>query len=309
MKGVIVTDIAKGRRELGYEIGYSAQSGLTSANFVVGVTVNKDADFYATRLFAGQFGSDQPIDPRITCQIKPADNDVQWMRQAGDINALADMTALPPDHATTGLPWAKIARQRGLPAPFVIRRGTTVFFEFTNSGGLTIPGDVFAGFEGFRVYPGQDEPVPSQIKGLVFPYSWNGTLVVGADATNAYKQLGSVVMNGPGPGHYLIKSAYISTTVKNSVNANNTDPGAWLGLNFYDSRTNKLRVHVSTPPSIGQFMPASFLTGGGTSREFSHPVYVEGTDALTVDIYGNPTWWTGNTPGTIEVDLLGVAVP
>ena len=82
MKGIVETEIARGRRELGWEVGYSAQNGLTTASFVAAVVINNDADFVCKRIWLCQFGTNLPMDPRITVQVLDGATGNVIMRQA-----------------------------------------------------------------------------------------------------------------------------------------------------------------------------------------------------------------------------------
>lgn len=311
-KGIVKVEIAKGRRELGWEVGYSAQGGLTTKSFSPAITLNNDADFVAKRAWIGQFGTNLQLDPRITVQMRDSTTGQVFFRQAGVASGLCAQAPVGPAQQGTGIQWSRFAANwLGLPAPYTIRRGSSVFFEFTNPSGLTIPGDIIFGFEGFRVYPGSVEDVPDNIEGYALPFVWNGTLAVSSSATNAVVKLGTITMPGLGNGHYVLKYGQCFTTaLPTGVESSDVTPDCFLGMQIYTTKNQSKRlVHVTTPPTVGDFMPVSFFTGGGPGFPWFQPVYLAGTDTIFIDVYGNTTWFAGNTPGTIELQLNGVYVP
>lgn len=310
-KGIVEVDIARGRRELGWEVGYSAQNGLTTASFTAAIVLNNDADFVAKRLWVAQFGTDAPLDPRISVQIRDGATAQVMQRVAGSPYALGCGIPVGPAASATGLPWGKFAMTpMGLPAPYVIRRGSSVFLDFANASGLTIAGDIYVALEGYRVFPGEPEDVPAKIKGYALPFNWNGTLTVTANATNAVAKLGTISMPGLGVGHYVLKAAYCNTTKLPTAVSTNTDPSPFLGLQIYSTKNQSKRlIHATSPSTVGDFMPMSFFTGGGISAPWMQPIYLAGTDAIFADLYGNPTWFSTNTPGVIELGLTGVFIP
>ncbi len=312
MRGIVQTEIAKGRRELGWEVAYSAQNGLTTKSFTAAVVLNNDADFVGKRLWLSQFRTDQPLDPRVTVQVRDGATGQVLMRQAGVLGGLCASVLMDPDGPATGLNIARFAaNQIGLPAPYVIRRGSTVFFEFANANGLTIAGDIYAALEGFRVYPGETDDVPAKIQGYALPFSWNGTLAPAADASGNQVKFGTITMPGLGPGHYVLKYAQVFTTkLPSGASTITVLPDPFLGIQFYASKNQSKRlVHVNNPATTGDFMPLSFLTGGGTGFPWEYPMYLSGVDTIYADIYGVGTDWATNTPGTIELQMNGVFIP
>lgn len=320
MKGAVMLDIAKGSRLLGYEVGFVAVAGTAPTNPTLAVVLNNDADFVATRAMLVQFGAAgcEVVLPRsVTMNIRDSATGNVFFRQPGSGSGFLGVPYFPDASANgAGQDGRAYMNDKGLPAPYLMRRGSSAFVEIFNPAGYIFTGDLYVMLEGFYVYPsvnGQEtDPVPSQIKGYSIPFSWNGSLVVAVNAVAGVKALGTVEMLGPGVGSFLLKTFSISGTtgLPSKVNSGQPTAGDVLGVSVYDTRWNSKRwQHVTAPPALGSFVPASALTVGGVSAPFAHPRYVGGTDKIFVDVFGDTTAWPGNTPGTVEVQLNGVWIP
>ena len=63
-------------------------------------------------------------------------------------------------------------------------------------------------------------------------------------------------------------------------------------MNAYDTyQQNKLWARVSTPLNLGQFMPAKCFVGGGPGAPWAWPRFVQGTDQVYFQIFGDPAAW------------------
>lgn len=320
MKGAVLLDVSKGRRLLGYEVGYVAAAGLSSPNFTLAVVLNNDADFVVKRMMLVQFGAAgcEVVIPRsVTAQIRDSATGNVMFRQPGSFNSFGIVPYFPhPSANGAGQDGRAVMNREGLPAPYLMRRGSSAFIEIFNPAGYVFTGDLYVMFEGFYVYPsttGEDnDAVPTQIKGYCLPFSWNGTRVVPVNAVAGVNSLGTIEMLGPGVGHFILKTASISATtgLPSAVNTGQPTAGDVLGVSVRDTRENsKTWQHVTSPPALGAYMPGSFLTVGGVSAPWAHPRYMGGTDKIFVDLFGDTTAWPGNTPGTVEVELNGVFIP
>lgn len=315
MTGVAMLNLAPGRKELGWEVGFSAVAGTTSPNPVASIIVDNDADFVATRLWVFQFGSpagNTPLPNTIKLNVRDGATGNVMCR----IPVVPDgfcAVPYPGQYTTSAKPqtgrWA--GNFRGLPAPYLIRRGGTVFFEFSNPTGFTFLGDLYCVLEGFRLYTGEKDPVPAQVKGYVIPYSWGGTLTVPGALANGFQSLGSITMPGPGPGAFLLKYASLNTT--NPADAQNgilPPSERVLALQIRDTLAQgKFWARMTQPPSnIGQYVPASAFVGGGTGAPWPQPRYIDGQSTINVDVFGDPACFSANnnTPGVVEVQLNGM---
>jgi hypothetical protein len=319
MKGAVILDIAKGRRVLGYEVGFVAASGTAPANLTLAVVLNNDVDFVVTRMMLVQFGlagCEVVLPKSVTANIRDSATGNVMFRQSGSFSSFGNVPAWPvPSANGAGMDGRYVRNSEGLPAPYLMRRGSSAFVEINNPAAYTFTGDLYVMFEGFYVYPSADgkdnDPVPAQIKGYCLPFSWNGTLVVGASAVSVIANLGTIQMLGPGVGHFILKTASVSAfKLPSAVNSGQPGAGDVLGINIYDTRESSKRwQHVTAPPPSGSYMPASFLTVGGISAPWAHPRYMGGTDKVFVEVFGDTTAWPANTPGTVEVQLNGVWIP
>ncbi len=320
MKGAVILDIAKGRRLLGYEVGFVAVNGTAPASPTIAIVLNNDADFVAKRITLVQFGGagcEVALPRSVTTQVRDSATGMVFFRQPGSFASFGSIPSIiaPPANGA-GTNFRMPMNKEGLPSPYLMRRGSSAFIEIQNPAGYTFTGDLFAIMEGFYVYPsanGEDnDPVPNQIKGYCLPFSWNGSLVVATSATAGVRLLGTIEMLGPGVGHFILKTGALSSTAGDptSVNGGRQKTDDVIGLNLYDTREQSKRwQHLTTIPAAGQFMPASALTCGGISAPWAHPRYMGGTDKVFCDVYGDTTAWAGNAPGTLELQLNGVWVP
>jgi hypothetical protein len=179
------------------------------------------------------------------------------------------------------------------------------------TGAAAITGDCLIVFEGFRIYPGEKEPVPQDIQGYNTPYSWGGQLVIPNGLGAGMQKLGSLLLPGPGEGKYVLKDCTIATTgTPVAVGGYLPTPDCVLGFQVQDSRQQqKLWARMGTNPSpIGQYMPGMALTGGGGGLPWVWPRYVEGQDQVQVDVFGDPASFTGGNPGTLDFSLNGVCI-
>ncbi len=319
MKGAVILDIAKGRRLLGYEVGFVAVAGTAPVSPTIAIVLNNDADFVAKRITLVQFGNAgcEVVLPRsVTAQVRDSATGMVFFRQSGSFASFGSVPAINGAANGAGYNPRFVMNKEGLPAPYLMRRGSSAFIEISNPAAYSFTGDLYAILEGFYVYPsanGEDnDPVPNQIKGYCLPFSWNGSLVVATAATAGVRKLGTIEMLGPGVGHFILKTGAISSTAGNpaAVNSGVLKADDVLALNIYDTREQSKRwQHLTTVPAAGQFMPASALTCGGISAPWAHPRYMGGTDKIFCDVYGDGTAWTGNAPGTLELQLNGVWVP
>lgn len=324
MRGVVQVDIAKGRRELGWEIGYGDLDGATDLNPVTTFTVNNDADFVATRLWAGLWsntavtGQSGALPPQVKCQLRDARTGKTYFLQPARLDGIAAMSM-------GGLAAAAVVGVRpnavlpplvntvyGLPAPIVIRKASSMFVEFTVPAGFTWPGDLYMGLEGFRVYPGQADPIPATIAGAASTYLWNGTITPGALGAGLQK-IGTISMTGPGEGRYVLKGGSLTSTVAPSAQATYVPKFEDVALvNVRDSAQQaKQWVRVTNPIPVipGQVMPASFLTAGGLGLPWAQPRYLDGKDTIFVDVWTDPSLFPGGNVGEVECQFKGVYVP
>jgi hypothetical protein len=315
MNALVQLDIAKGRKELGWEIAYVALDGTTTASPTLSCVINNDADFVARSMMIAMWGvNGATILPPLgtTIQVRDSGTGNVMFRTPG--NPMGFMGQ--PASGAQAFNGRFAANKMALPCPYLIRRGSSVFFEVQNAAGNTWHGDMFVGLEGFRVYPGQDDPIPQKITGYALPFSWNGPLVVPGSLGAGVQKLGTIDMQGPGVGHFFLKyAAVFATAMPNEVTLNGLSfqpaPDDCLALQLTDTQLNKLWIHNATPTTVGngQYAPASFVTKGGTGFPWEQPRYLSGVDKMLVDVYGDPTAFRGGTPGTVEVQLNGVWVP
>lgn len=323
MMGAVELDIAKGRRELGWEIGFVAVGGTAPVNPVAAIVLNNDADFVVTRMWVMQWGlaaGNIPLPSTILMNIRDGATSSVLFRQPGVPSSFCSVPywagAAPYNQNGSGAGAGRFSNNaKGLPAPYLIRRGSTVFFEFTNSAAYTFGGDLYVGLEGFRVYPQDADPIPKTIKGYALPYSWNGTLVVPSGLSAGIQFLGTITAPGPGPGKYVLKQAAISSTLyvapQGAVNSV-APPDNVLAIQIRDTLAQgKFWARMSTPPALGQYMPAAMFTGGGTSAPWPQPRYMTGQDTINMDLFGDPAAFNNfaAAANTIEVQLNGVYLP
>jgi hypothetical protein len=314
----VMTAVAAGRRELGWEVGFLLKATANaSASPILGITVNNDADFVATRAYilqVGANGAGAPVPPNITVQIRDSATGNTFAR----IPAAAWGIFIRPDlPASTVSPGKQIAAPLGWPAPYVMKKGSSVFFEITNPGNAyTFVGDLVVVLEGYRVYTAETDPVPDTLSGQVEPFVWNGVITVPNGLAAGVQILGQVAMPGLDQNRYVLKSGYIQaqTGVPNTVvgadgQTIHLSPDDVLQIQISDTyQQNKLWGRVSTPPSYGQFFPAKCFTVGGTGHPWAYPRFVQGTDTIFVTLVGDPAAWSAGNPGVIEVGLVGARI-
>lgn len=311
----VLTSIASGRRELGYEVGYLAVADANAnANPVIGITVNNDADFVGLIPWVFQMGPSGgaipiPAAAQVTIQIRDSATGDTFHRQPANI---AGVMAQPYQPGAVDNDGRFVKPCSEWDAPHILKRGSSVFFEISNPGGYTFVGNLFIVYAGYRLYAGQDEPVPQTIKGQVEPYVWGGTLAVPNGLAAGFQKLGSIAMPGPDQNRYVLKRASIvSSGAVTAVRGITLYAADVLAINLYDTfQQNKLwaRITAAQTQPIGQFMPARILVGGGTGEPWPWPRFIQGTDTIFVDLWGDPAAWTGGNPGTIEVALKGVRI-
>jgi len=309
MKGIVMLDIAKGRRELGWEIGYAAVNGGAAANPVLSVVLNNDADFVVKNFYLQLFGASGAqvwLPKSMTAQVRDSATGNVMFRTPGYPYGL-----FSPPASMAQVNGRFVSNSLGLPAPYLMRRGSSAFIEISNPLAVGFVGDLYCGFEGFRIYPGQEDPVPDKIPGYALPFTWNGRLNFGPLAPGFQKLTPTFEMAAPGVGHFLLKTASISATgVVNTVTHDGITftPSAddIFGVQVRDTQQNKEWVHSSVFPAVGEIMPFSFLSKGATSAPWVHPRYMGGQDKIFVDLYCDPASFAANTPGTVEVQLNGV---
>lgn len=316
MQGIVETEIAKGRRELGWEVGYVAVNGGNTPSPVVGIVLNNDADFVVKRFWPIMFGAagfDPVMPDAVTMQIRDGASGQEFYRQPGSPYAMGSMPRTSaPQVVSPGISGRWSSNKMGMPAPMVLRRGSTIFIEFQNPAAANWSGDIYVAAEGFRVYPGASDPIPAKIKGLAFTYVWNGTLALGALAAGVQK-LGTITMQGPGQGKYILKTAYIRSTgqVAQTTDKYLLTPADVLAVQIRDTAlAGKLWARMGQPqPAVGQILPAAALTCGDTGAPWPQGRYVTGADQIAVDLFGDPACWVGSNPGTIEVGFVGNLIP
>lgn len=308
---VVLTELAAGRRELGWEVGYLSQANANAtASPVIGITVNNDADFVAvkpTLYQTGVAGAGIPVPPSVTLQIRDSATGNVFMRQPGAASGFLCQPYNPGSPYSSG---RFVRAAKGWPAPHILKRGSSVFFEVSNPTGYEFVGDLNLVYEGSRFYAGQTEPIPKSIQGQVEPFCWNGTLVVPNGLDAGLQNLGNIVMPGLDQNRYVLtEGAIIATGTPAAVGGVQMFPEDVLLMQVQDTyQQGKLWARVSTPPAYGQFMPAKAFVGGGIGAPWAWPRFVQGTDTITVTLYGDPSAWEDSEPGTIEVQLHGVRI-
>lgn len=314
--GIVKTKIAEGRYELGWEVGWlSAAAFNAAATPIVGIQINNDADFLITKIHAYDFGAAGAkflFPASYTWQVKDSSTGNVFYRTPANIYHLAQVPYIPRT-AVSGSPLGRFQmNDKGLPAPYLLRRASSAFLTFSKAAGApTITGDCLVVFEGFRIYPGEKEPVPQSIEGYNSPYAWSGQLVVADGLPGGFQNLGTITMAGPGEGKYVLKDATLAgTSAPVAVGGYLPTVDAVLGFQIQDSRQQqKLWARMGTNPNpIGQYMPGFALTGGGGGTPWVWPRYVEGQDQISVVVFGDPASFTGGNPGTIDISLNGVCI-
>lgn len=307
----VKTQIAPGRKEVGWEVGWLpiAQANATP-NPVIGITINNDADFLVTGAWlmqAGQAGAPITLPSQVVGQFRDSGTGNIFSRQPGSPQGFVRMPYVPGSPAANG---RFVSNKNGWRAPYVMRRASSVFFEMASQGYVFL-GDLYLVLEGFRVYPGQDEPVPEDITGYAEPFCWNGTINVPGGLGAGVQKIGTIGMKGLDKNKYLLtRAAVVASGTVTAVGAALLQPEDVVLLNVYDTyQQNKLWARLTAPGNAvvpGQFMPAKVLTGGGTGEEWPWPRYVNGQDTIFVDIFTDPSAWVGGAPGTIEIQLNGL---
>ncbi len=314
--GIVKTSIAPGRYELGWEVGFlSAADFNAAASPIVGIQVNNDADFFITKIHAYDFGAAGAkflFDPAYTWQIKDSSTGNVFYRSPANIYHLAQVPYIPRT-AILGNPLGRFQMSdRGLPAPYLLRRASSAFLTFTKAAGApAIVGDCLVVFEGFRIYPGEKEPVPDTISGYNTPYAWAGQAPIPNGLGAGFQKLATLTMPGPGEGKYVLKDMTVASTgTPVAVGGYLPTPDCVLGFQIQDTRQQqKLWARMGTNPSpFGQFAPGLAFTGAGGGNPWVWPRYVEGQDQIQVDIFGDPASFTGGNPGSIDISLNGVCI-
>lgn len=307
----VLTNVANGRRELGWEVGYLPLATANgSASPVIGITVNNDADFVAVRPYliqAGVAGAGIPIPPSVTIQVRDSATGDTFFRQPGAALGFFAQPYSPGSPQSSG---RFVTNQEGYPAPHIMKRGSSVFFEISNPTGYTFVGDLYVVYEGYRVYTAEADPVPSVIKGQVEPFCWNGTLAVPNGLPAGLQALGVIVMPGLDQNRYVLKKgAILATGAPSAVGGVQLFPEDVLLMQVTDTyQQNKQWMRVSTPPAYGSFMPAKAFTQAGPAGGWAWPRFMQGTDQIYCYLYGDPSAWVGGNPGTIEVQFNGVRI-
>jgi len=313
----VLTAISEGRKELGWESGYlSLADANSTASPILGITVNNDADFVGKRAYlfqCGPAGAGIPVPPSVTFQIRDSATGDTFLRTPGSPAAFLTQPYNPGSQLSTG---RFLMADKGWPAPHILKKGSTAFFEINNPTGYVFVGDLYMVYEGYRLYAGESEPVPPTIKGQVEPFSWNGSLVVPGGLAAGQQILGVITMQGLDSNRYILKNASIvATGIPNPV----VPAGATVPVQLFPEdvllvqiqdtyQQNKFWGRVSSPPMAGQFFPAKALTVGGTGAPWAWPRFVQGSDTIFATIYGDPAAWAGSAPGTIELQLNGVRI-
>lgn len=314
--GIVKTKVADGRYEIGWEV-----SQLTAADFnaiatpIIGIQINNDADFLIQRMHVYEFGAagaQAILSPLYTMQVKDSSTGNVFYLQPGSPYHIAQVPYIP-NTTTKGLPLGRFGMNgKGLPAPYLMRRASSAFITFTKaSGAPAVTGDVYVVFEGIRIYTGEREPVPATIEGYNTPYSWAGQLVVPGSLAAGVQNLGTITMAGPGLGKYVLKDCTLATSAGPvNVNGYALPSDACLGFQVQDTRTQqKLWARNPSPlTGLAPFMPGFCLTGSGQGLPWLWPRYIEGQDQLAITIFGDPTAFTGGTPGTIDLSFNGVCI-
>jgi hypothetical protein len=304
----VLTQLAPGRRELGFECGYlSLADANASASPVIGITVNNDADFVAVRpmlLQSGPAGAGIPVPPSVTLQIRDSATGHTFYRQPGSALGFLAQPYAPGSPQSSG---RFVSNHLGWPAPHVLKRASSVFFEISNPTGYVFVGDLYLVYEGYRLYSNEKEPVPDTITGQVEPFDWNGTLVVPNGLSAGLQIIGTITMPGTDQDRYVLKAAAINATgVPSAVGGVTLFPEDVLLMQVKDTyQQNKQWARVSTPPPYGQYMPAKAFVGGGPGAPWAWPRFVQGTDTIYIDLVTDPSAWVGGNPGTIEFHLIG----
>lgn len=316
--GIVKTKVADGRYELGYEVGYlSAAAFNATGTPIVGITVNNDADFLVQRIHVMEFGAAPSfiiLPSTYTMQVRDSATGNVFYRTPANPYHLAQMPFFPGYAPTAGgfQPVGRFAmNDKGLPAPYLMRRASSSYIEFSKAAGApAITGDMLVVYEGFRIYPGQKDPVPLTIEGYNTCYSWGGQVAVPNGLPGGLQLLASATLAGPGQGKYVLKDFTLASTgIPATVNGFRPPADAILGIQVQDTRTEqKLWARMPNGPAIGQYMPASVLTGGGTGFPWVWPRYIEGQDQMVVNIFGDPSAWAGGNPGTIDLSFNGVCI-
>lgn len=314
MKGIVELPLAKGRIEIGYEAAYNAVKGTSQGDFIAAIVLDKDADFVVKRMWMAGFRGPLAFPSGTNILLRDGTSTKALQLAPEPVNTISGLFAVPGVAGSTPSSLRLLAAVQGLPSPYLMRAGTTAFIEVVNAGisaGNPWPADIFFVFEGFRVFPGQADPVPAKITGLAFPFYWNGLLQIPALPAGGLGTQGNIVMTGPGQGKFFLKNCVVEVEAAAAPPAG-LDFQDMIGVQVQDSQlSQKLWIRQNTPPNVGPFMPLSVLTVGKSGYPWTFPRYMEGNSQITATIIFDPSvgWTAAMFPLTIKLGFGSALVP
>jgi hypothetical protein len=313
--GIVKTKIAEGRYELGWEVGALSAAAFNAAGTpIIGIQVNNDADFLVQKVHVYEFGaagSKFILDPAYSMQIKDSASGNVFYRQPGSPYHLAQMPYIPRT-AIAGNNFGRFGmNDKGMPAPYLLRRACSAFIEFSKlAGAPAVVGDVYVVFEGFRIYPGEREPVPASIEGYNTPFAWSAQVAIPNGLAAGLQALGNVALPGPGLGKYILKDFTVAASgTPVAVGGYLPTPDCVLGFQVQDTRQQQKNwARNPNPLPAGVLMPGLCLSGSGMGLPWVWPRYLDGQDQILLTIFSDPAAWTGGNPGTLDVSFNGVCI-
>jgi hypothetical protein len=317
--GIINLPLEKGRKELSWQVGRGIVQGTNLTNVVIGLRINKDADFVATRLWLVQSPCDAPYSVVKQAGLLPTDASVIY-KYGGAGNqklSLAAGSALAMNALSMDTR-EQVLMSKGLPAPFLLGANTVLYAEVTCPSRSVTPwaGDLYLVAEGYKLYPNEAEFMPKTVNAYALPYCLNGSLdlIQPAAGTPASFSEQQVTITNDGEGTFIAKGIRFGFNP-----CNGADPAALrdmlsqVGINILDSTSgSKEWVQDSTPNAGVVRCPAGIITGNYGFIPWSMPRFLDENANLRVRFVFEPwqTWpgsWT--FPTNVTVSLYGALLP
>jgi hypothetical protein len=330
MKGIIETPLDRGLKQLNWVVGAAFVRNTGNTNPIVPFRVDKDADFLLKRLWMVQYpnvtgnanASELNLNTGALSNVLGAQlllRDGGSKRALGLTGVIADLVALDTAAAKGPAAWL------GLPAPLLIPANSNLYAEITNPLAGAAPanywsGDLYLVGEGFKIYKGQPDPIPSTLRDYALPFSLSGQVVLANPATAAVNVQGQyLTLTNNGEGRFLAKRLSLKFIASNGADVTDTLMNA-LGLQINDS-TSGGKNWISNPTlgaSGGSAQcPARILTMHRSYLPWCTPRYLDengsiqmqfvfantATDIAYLNAGGAP--W----PVTAHVNIDGALIP
>jgi hypothetical protein len=321
MRGIIELPLEKGKKELCWYVGQANVDGLSGApatNPTINLSVSRDADFVAKKKFLVRWPTFTAgpvlVDPFLGL---PDDTSV-LIREGTTKRGLALTPGYTRSIFSDANPNRMASVQLGMSAPQLILANTNLLMEIARASAAATAwqGDLYAVYEGFKVYPYLPEDIPAKIKQYALDFDLDGNQVLNDPSLTPGAIAGQLLkISNDGSGKFLAKRMFVR--IVDATNVDVTDKLLpCMAFNIKDSTSGNKEWVTNNTPGASAYVPVVLMTMAQSGLFFNTPRYIDPNGLVTISVAFSPiagalayVHGAANWPVTMTVNFNGALMP